>query len=362
MWRKAHNSLQKKAVIDGLFPITSDEYLKAMIFFAGDEDESVWQAAIEKIKDYKNIDIKKQINSEIPENSVLALLKLAGQRKDPSLFIYLLETGKIHHEWVFDYLAIEDEVFWKTLITHKDFIVFSASRSERFTSFFAQFSAVLADLYIEQIGYLSSSEQEQIAREKIEVEEAEEAEKTKKPETAEEIVEEDVEEDVEEPMILGDDDFDFPDFLLSDTAFEGLRSEEIGAKRKTTVQILNELSMGLKIKAAMMGNLEVRKILIKDSKKQVALAVLSNQRITPKEVAAIAADAAAPLEVITYIAQVKALSKSYQVKLNLVMNPKTPIKISMRFLDTLRTKDIKIIAKSRKISAIIKMRAFKKIK
>jgi len=163
-------------------------------------------------------------------------------------------------------------------------------------------------------------------------------------------------------MVLGEDDFDFPDFLLSDKAFEGLRAEEIGEKRKTTVQILNELSMGLKIKAAMMGNLEVRKILIKDPKKQVALAVLSNQRITPKEVAAIASDAAAPIEVITYIAQVKALSKSYQVKLSLVMNPKTPIKISLNFLDVLRLKDIKMIAKSRKISAIIKMRAQKKIR
>jgi len=354
MWRKAHNSLQKKAVINGLFPITADEYLKAMIFFAGDEDESVWQTAIEKLKNYKNTDIKKHINSEIPENSALALLKLAGQRKDPSLFIYLLETGKLLHKWVFDYLAIEDEVFWKTLITHKDFIVFSASRSERFASFFAKFSTVLADLYIEQIGYLSSKENEQIAREKIEFEETEKAEK---PEATEEIVEED-----EEPMVLGEDDFDFPDFLLSDKAFEGLRAEEIGEKRKTTVQILNELSMGLKIKAAMMGNLEVRKILIKDPKKQVALAVLSNQRITPKEVAAIASDAAAPIEVITYIAQVKALSKSYQVKLSLVMNPKTPIKISLNFLDVLRLKDIKMIAKSRKISAIIKMRAQKKIR
>ncbi len=81
MWRKAKNSLQKKAVIDGLFPITADEYLKAMIFFAGDEDESIWQAAIEKIKDYKNTEIKKYINIEIPENSALALLKTCRTEK-----------------------------------------------------------------------------------------------------------------------------------------------------------------------------------------------------------------------------------------------------------------------------------------
>ena len=346
MWRKAQNALQKKAVIDGLIPITADEYLKAMVYFAGDDDETVWQAAIEKLKDYENVQIKKHIDADIPENSVLALLKLAGQRKDASLFIFLLETGKVKHHWVFDYLAIEDEEFWRTLITHKDFTLFSAKESENFISFFAQFSAVLADLYIEQSGYLTDVEKDRISKEKAEAEK----------EKAEEISED------EEPMVLGEDDFDFPDFLLSDTAFEGLRPEEMSEKRKTTIQLLNDMSMGQKIKAAMMGNLEVRKILIKDPKKQVALAVLSNQRITEKEVAAIASDAAAPLEVITYIAQVKSLSKSYHVKFSLVMNPKTPLKIALRFLDLLRHSDLKKIAKSRNIPAVLKMRAMKKAK
>ena len=350
MWRKAQNSLQKKAVIDGLIPITADEYLKAMVFFAGDEDKVVWQAAIEKLKDYENIQIKKHIDDDIPENSVLALLKLAGQRKDASLFFFLLETGKVLHKWIFDYLAIEDEEFWRTLITHKDFIVFSLPRSEDFIAFFAQFSTVLTDLYIEQSGYLTDLEKEKIVKETTEVEQVEK-------ETTEKIIEED-----EEPMVLGEDDFDFPDFLLSDNAFEGLRPDEISEKRKTTVQLLNDMSMGQKIKVAMMGNLEVRKILIKDPKKQVALAVLSNQRITEKEVASIAGDAAAPLEVITQISQVKSLNKSYHVKLSLVMNPKTPLKIALKFLDLLRLADLKKIAKSRKISSTLKMRAMKKIR
>jgi len=359
MWRKAQNSLQKKAVIDGLLPITGDEYLKAMVHFAGDDDEDVWQRAIGKLKEYKNIEIKKHINSELPDNSILALLKLAGERKDASLFIFLLETGKLKHQWIFDYLAIEDEIFWKTLITHKDFIVFSTPKSDEFIAFFVQFSAVLADLYIEQSGYLSDAEKEKVS------DEAKEAEKEAQKEAEVEQTQpadEKIEEDDDEPLVLGEDDFDFPDFLLSDSAFEGLKAEDISEKRQTTIQILNDLSMGQKIKAAMMGNLEVRKILIKDPKKQVALAVLNNQRITVKEVAGIASDAAAPLEVISYIAQVKSLSKSYQVKLSLVMNPKTPIKIAMNFLDVLRLKDIKMIAKSRKMSAIIKQKAMKKIK
>ena len=71
---------------------------------------------------------------------------------------------------------------------------------------------------------------------------------------------------------------------------------------------------------------------------------------------------AAPLEVITQVSQVKALSKGYQVKLNLVMNPKTPVKIALKYLDLLRMKDIKKIAKSRNVSAILKMRAMKKIR
>jgi len=322
-----------------VIPITGDEYLKAMIYFAGDENQPVREKAIDKLSSYTTLEIKKHIEKDIPENSVLELLKLSTARRDASLFIALLSTKKIKYDWIFTCLTILDEEFWKTLITHRDFIAFSIPRSKDFTSFFAQVSVVLSDLYLEESSYLSEGEKEKILQEA----------------TADSYRE-------KEEAILEEEDFDFPDFLLADTAFEGLKAQDTVRKRKTAVDVLNKMSMGQKVKAAVMGNLEVRKILIKSPNKQIALAVLNNQKITEKEVSKIASDPTAPLEVIAHIAKMRSFTRSYQVKLNLVLNPKTPLRVGFIFLDTLRLKDLKMISKSHRVSTAIKVRALKKIK
>lgn len=336
MWRRAQNSAQKLAVLDGLLPITADEYLKAVLFFCGDDDETVWKKAAEKLKVYPTPEIRKAINDDITEKSVMAVTKLAGERKDASLINPLMKSGRLNPEWLMTYVQINDEDFWKALITNSDFIVFSEPLKEKFMDFFSDLNPVLYDLYLEQGGYIKKEE-----------------------ETTKEDKKEEEEDDV---VLLGDDDFDFPDFLLSEEAFEGIGADDMMERRKSMMQMLKDMTVGQKVKIAMMGNLEVRKILIKDPKKQIALAVLNNPRITEKEVASIAGDAAAPLDVISYICAVKSLSKSYQVKLALVNNPKTPIKASLALLDVIRMNDLKNIAKSRNISNVLKMKASKKIR
>ncbi|HPV21621.1 MAG TPA: hypothetical protein PK102_08305 [bacterium] len=348
MWRRAHLPAQKLAIIDGLLPITADEYKKAVIFFCGDDDESVWKKAIEKLKDFSIPDIRKNIDQSMPEKSVLALTKLAGERKAASILIALMETGKMHVEWILDYVMIQDDDLWKNLITHRDFVMFTAPRKEEFVKFFSAFSPVLYDLYIEQVGYV-------VKDIPAEVESGEKPDEEIKPDEQPGQEDEDV-------VVLGDEDFDFPDFLVSDEVFEGLNADDMMAQRKNMIETIKDMSMGQKIKLAMMGNMEVRKILIKDPRRQIAMAVLSNARITEKEVTSIASDASVSLDIIAYIASVKSLSKSYQVKLALVNNPKTPLKTSMALLDVIRINDLKNIAKSRNIPNALKMKALKKIR
>jgi hypothetical protein len=348
MWRKAQLPAQKLAVIDGLLPITADEYKKAIIFFCGDDEESVWKKATEKLKDFPTPDIRKNIDQSIPERSVLALTKLAGQRKDASLIIALLSIDKMHVEWVLDYVMIQDEDLWRNLITHRDFVEFTAPKRDDFVKFFSTFSPVLYDLYIEQVGYVVKETPE-------EKEIGEKTDDEIKPGEQSESEDEDV-------VVLGDEDFDFPDFLVSDEVFEGLNAEDMTVQRKSMMEMIKDMSMGQKVKLAMMGNMEVRKILIKDPRRQIAISVLANARITEKEIVSIASDAAVALDIIAYIAAVKSLSKSYQVKLALVNNPKTPLKTSMALLDVIRINDLKNIAKSRNIPNALKMKALKKIR
>lgn len=346
MWRQATSAPQKLAVINGLLPLTASEFLKALIFFCGDEDETVQKAAIDKLRFTQSNEIKKIISPEIPVNSVKTLTKLAGERRDSSIIISLLLTGKLQRDWILEFLATNDRTFWTTLVTHKDFVEFTLPQKEDFKQLLSAISDVLLSLYEEQLSYFA----DKIA----EMEKEKQAEKPAEDEGGE--------EEEEEVVELEDTIFDFPDFLTSETAFEGLSADDMLDQRKTIAEALRDMNVGQKIKLAMLGNLEVRKILIKDPRKQIVMAVLGNARITDKEVAAIAGDPASSLDAISYIASNKSLSKSYQVKLALVNNPKTPMKTALMLLETIRMNDLKNIAKSRSVSNVIKQRAAKKIK
>ena len=344
MWRQATTSPQKLAVINGLLPLTASEYLKAVIFFCGDEDETVKKAAVDKLRFTQSNEIKKIISPEIPETSVRTLTELAGERRDSSIIISLLQTGKLQRKWILDFLATNDATFWNTLVTHKDFVEFTLPQRSEFKQLFSAISEVIESLYEEQLSYFPEAGAETPQEQKEEAAETEEAEE---------------EEDVVE---LEDTIFDFPDFLTSETAFEGLSADDMLEQRKTIAEALKDMNVGQKIKVAMLGNLEVRKMLIKDPRKQIVMAVLANARITDKEVAAIAGDPASSLDAISYIASSKSLNKSYAVKLAFVNNPKTPMKTALTLLETIRMNDLKNIAKSRSVSNVIKQRAAKKIK
>ncbi len=351
MWRRAKTTPQKIAVLEGFLPITADDYTKAVIYYSGDDDEFVWKKATEKLKDFPLDELKKHIDEDIPEKSALALAKYAGNKKDVSLIILLITLKKIRPEWLLTYVRIQDEEFWKTLVSHKDFIVFSFPMKDHYLSHISDISNVLAHLYEEQISYIDSEK---------DISPVDPADKKDKEE-AEEGAETDIDED-EEVVVLDGNDMDFPDFLTTDEAFEGLSAEEAIQKKKTVAQMLKGLSVGAKVKIATTGNFEVRKILIKDPRKQIALAVLGNAKITDKEIITIASDNTAPFEIISHIANTKTLSKNYRVKVALVMNPKTPLKTAMALLDLLRMSDLKKVATSRDIPNALKMKAKKKVK
>jgi hypothetical protein len=108
-----------------------------------------------------------------------------------------------------------------------------------------------------------------------------------------------------------------------------------------------------KIKLAMTGDKETRGILIKDSNKQVQDAVLENQRLTDHEIVAIVASRITSEEILRKVADNRNWLKYYQVRLGLVSNPKTPLPIALKLLDSLMLADLKRLAKSKGISNVI---------
>ena len=97
----------------------------------------------------------------------------------------------------------------------------------------------------------------------------------------------------------------------------------------------------------MIGTKSERSILIRDTNKIVARAVIRSPAVSDSEAIAFASMKTLPDEIIQYITTNKKWLRHYQMKKALVMNPKTPATVAIRFLQHMRSSDLKAIARSR---------------
>ncbi|HOW51122.1 MAG TPA: hypothetical protein PLV42_03640 [bacterium] len=387
VWQSAENSFQKKAILDHLLPTTHDEYVDALVAFAEDEDENIRSVAFDRLKTVEIADLNKRADAAATRRTIRALVRYCVTNPHPGLIARLLNSKRLPWSFVKQYWMTPQEDLWRTLVANKNFILFSHPDRDPIAAFIHAFNHAIADSYREQIKWVTPKELAAFIRP------AEEDEGEKMTVTAldamqafdiegvevgeEELVMPGMEMDVSgalfdtgqgvvaeenEVVDLDSVELDVPDFLLIENPFEGLSREEMERERRKIADIIKDLTMGQRLKLATVGNLEARKILIKDPRRLVAMAVLGNGGITPGEVAALAINPATFQDVIEHIANNRNLSKSYMVKFALVQNPKTPIKIAMRLLEIVRRADLKKVADNKGISPIIKNMAKKRMR
>ena len=122
-------------------------------------------------------------------------------------------------------------------------------------------------------------------------------------------------------------------------------------KRVMFMNVKDRMKLGMK------GDREARSILIRDSNRVVATAVIHNPRVTDQEVENIAAMRTVADEVLRLIAMNRAWARSYPVIHNLVRNPRTPIPTVLSTLPRIRTKDLKNLAQNRNVSEATRRQA-----
>lgn len=110
---------------------------------------------------------------------------------------------------------------------------------------------------------------------------------------------------------------------------------------------IQKMTVAERMKLALLGNKEVRSILIRDPVRSVQVCVIQNPRITETEIERIASSRTVDEEVLRLILKNREWVKYYSVKVALVKNPRTPLKEGLRLLAHLREKDLKEVAKSR---------------
>jgi hypothetical protein len=124
--------------------------------------------------------------------------------------------------------------------------------------------------------------------------------------------------------------------------------------RSGAAQRLSLLNVADKMKAAMKGTKEERAILVRDPNKLVSVAVLSSPKLTESEVEQFAKMANVSEEVLRIIGMNRAWIKNYGVIAALTRNPKTPLAVSMRFVQRLTERDLKMAALDRNLQEPLK--------
>ena len=140
--------------------------------------------------------------------------------------------------------------------------------------------------------------------------------------------------------------------IISESGADGAEPERVSLIRRIMFMKVKD-----RIKLGMKGDREARSILIRDSNKLVATAVINNPRITDQEVEAAAAMRTISDEVLRLIALNRAWARSYPIIHNLARNPRTPIVTSMGILPRIQTRDLKALSQNRNVSDSVRRQA-----
>lgn len=155
-------------------------------------------------------------------------------------------------------------------------------------------------------------------------------------------------------QIIEGEQFDLDRVLTEVSIEDGI---EIHPDRLPVFQRIAIMSIKERVLLAIKGTREARMILVRDPNRVVSSAVLRNPRLTDQEIETISALKTASEDVLRQIGQSRAWTKSYLVIHNLVRNPRTPIAISLTFLNRIMTRDLRQLSQNKNIPDVIRSTA-----
>jgi hypothetical protein len=133
--------------------------------------------------------------------------------------------------------------------------------------------------------------------------------------------------------------------------------EKVKDKFRPVHAQIAEMTISQKIRRATLGSAAERMILVRDSNRLVAAAVALSPLLSESEAERMAASRNVSEDVLRIISQNREFTRSYQIKLNLIGNPKTPFTFSARMIPHLRDNDLRTLAKSKNVPAAIQTAA-----
>jgi hypothetical protein len=130
-------------------------------------------------------------------------------------------------------------------------------------------------------------------------------------------------------------------------------SEVVESKFVPLYQELALMTVTQKIRRAMLGTANERLILIRDPNRLVAQAAIKSPSIQENEVVRISASRNVSEEVLRVISLSREWTRSHQIKVNLVSNPRTPFAFAAKLLPHLREHELKALARSKNVTGAV---------
>jgi hypothetical protein len=129
--------------------------------------------------------------------------------------------------------------------------------------------------------------------------------------------------------------------------------EQVSEKFLPMYAQLAQMTISQKIRRATLGNGAERMLLVRDTNRLVSTAAATSPLMNESEAARIAASRSVSDDVLRIIARNKDFTRNYQVKLNLVSNPRTPFTFSSRLIPLLRDNDLRTLGKSKNVPTAV---------
>ena len=131
----------------------------------------------------------------------------------------------------------------------------------------------------------------------------------------------------------------------------GKSEEDEGRKASGNRQSqIDAMSLAQKMRLGTLGSVGDRDYLIRNQNRLVHMAAVTSPKVQYNDIYAWSANKSLPEGVITYIAGHREYRRSYPIMVNLVNNPKTPMKEALRICQALQPGDLKAVAKNRNVN------------
>ncbi len=163
-----------------------------------------------------------------------------------------------------------------------------------------------------------------------------------------------------------------PDDLLFNETDAAAKKVELDASREDTHRLdeetgeevvddrflplhaqLGQMTISQKIRRAMLGTASERLLLVRDHNRLVAQAAIKSPSIQENEVVRISGSRNVSEDILRLIAIDREWTRSHQIKLNLVQNPRTPFAFASKLILHLREHELKALARSKNVTGAV---------